>query len=172
MILYHGTYLEFKNIDLNKCADYKDFGKGFYATEIYDQAVAMAIRKARAFGGKPCVVSYEVSDNILKTENLRIKVFNKATTAWAKFVLNNRDREFIDFNDPLCNRDFKYDIVFGPVANDTLTTLIQQYKNKFISNSMLLAGMRYHSPSNQYSFHTEKAVKLLKKVDFKWIKNK
>ena len=172
MILYHGTYLCFDDVNLNVCSDYKDFGKGFYTTSIYEQAVQMARRKAKAYGGKPCVYTYEVPDNLLKIKTLNIKVFKKATTSWAKFVINNRDKEFANLDDPLCNRNSQYDIVYGPVANDTLTTLIQQYKNRFISESMLLSGMRYHSPSDQYSFHTKDAIKLLKKVDFQWIETK
>ena len=34
MILYHGSNLEIDVIDLNKCRPNKDFGKGFYLTDI------------------------------------------------------------------------------------------------------------------------------------------
>ena len=33
-------------------------------------------------------------------------------------VINNRNESFIDLSSPLCNGDNKYDIVYGPVAND------------------------------------------------------
>lgn len=42
MILYHGTYTDFQEIELDKCSPYKDFGKGFYLTDILEQADAMA----------------------------------------------------------------------------------------------------------------------------------
>ena len=45
MILYHGTNLDIDRIDLEKCAPYKDFGKGFYTTTIFEQAKAMAFAK-------------------------------------------------------------------------------------------------------------------------------
>lgn len=51
MRLYHGSNIEISNIDLNKCRPYKDFGKGFYLTEIRDQAEKMASRVARIYGG-------------------------------------------------------------------------------------------------------------------------
>jgi len=38
MKLYHGTNCHIKNIDLSKCRPYKDFGKGFYLTELKQQA--------------------------------------------------------------------------------------------------------------------------------------
>lgn len=45
MILYHGTYTDFQEIELDKCSPYKDFGKGFYLTDILEQADAMAQKK-------------------------------------------------------------------------------------------------------------------------------
>ena len=47
MKLYHGTNTEIKSIDLSKCKPFKDFGKGFYLTEIELQAVQMARRTAQ-----------------------------------------------------------------------------------------------------------------------------
>ena len=41
MILYHGTNLDIDEIDLEKCAPFKDFGKGFYLTTLLDQAKVM-----------------------------------------------------------------------------------------------------------------------------------
>lgn len=164
MILYHGTNQDFDKIDLSKCEPYKDFGTGFYTTTLFEQAKAMAIKKSRIFGGKPCVHTYEAPDNLLKANSVKIKIFNVATKNWAVFVINNRNRDFKDFESPLCNRDAKYDIVYGPVANDTLTTLIKQYQRGFINSSILLKEMKYVAPNNQYSFHTAASTELLKKV--------
>ena len=38
LILYHGSYCEVKEPDLNKCAKRKDFGQGFYLTTSKSQA--------------------------------------------------------------------------------------------------------------------------------------
>lgn len=51
MILYHGTNIDFKAIDLDKCVPFKDFGKGFYLTDIREQAEALAQKKSRLFRG-------------------------------------------------------------------------------------------------------------------------
>lgn len=169
MILYHGTYLDFNKIDLSKCEPYKDFAKGFYTTTIYPQAVRMAQRKAKIHGGVPVVITYEVCDDVLELKDLNVKQFASATKDWAVFVINNRNIDFNDFNSTLCNTDFKYDVVYGPVANDTLTTLIERFTKGYIDSTTLIKEMEYHAPSNQYSFHTEKAVKLLKKVKSEWI---
>lgn len=170
MILYHGTNLDIENIELEKCAPYKDFGKGFYTTTLFEQAQAMAIRKSRIFGGNPCVILYEAADNLLGLKDFSIKNFACACEEWAVFVINNRNREFKDFSSPECNTDGKYEIVFGPVANDTLTTLITQYRRGFIDVAILLKEMQYSAPSNQYSFHSQRAVELLEKAGVEWIK--
>lgn len=37
MFLYHGSYCEVKTPELSKCADFKDFGKGFYLTSSFSR---------------------------------------------------------------------------------------------------------------------------------------
>lgn len=83
---------------------------------------------------------------------------------WAIFVMNNRNRYFKDFGNKNCNFDCKYDIVAGPIADDDMTVLFRQYQNHMLSMDMLINGMTYKEVTSQYSFHTERAVKLLKKA--------
>ena len=52
----------------------------------------------------------------------------------------------------------------GPIADDDMAILFRQYQNNLISLQALLNGMTYQKTTSQYSFHTEKAVSLLKKV--------
>ena len=169
MILYHGTNLDIDQIDLNRCAPYKDFGRGFYTTTLFDQAKAMALRKSRIFGGAACVISYEAPDNLLSLPSLSALSFPSACKEWAVFVINNRNRDFIEITSLDCNLDNKYDVVFGPVANDTLATLIRQYQRGYIDSVKLLDEMKYMAPSDQFSFHSLKAISLLKKVGVVWI---
>ena len=113
-----------------------DFGKGFYLTDME-----------------------EMSD-------IKIKDFGIQTTEeWAKFVMNNRNRAFTDEVNTLCNKDNKYDIVIGPVADDNMALLFRQYENEIIDFETLLKGMIYKKTSSQYSFHTEKGIRLLRKAD-------
>lgn len=42
MILYHGSNVEIKTIDLSKSKPYKDFGRGFYLSADRKQAIRMA----------------------------------------------------------------------------------------------------------------------------------
>ena len=153
------------NINLAMCRPYKDFGRGFYLTDIEEQAKKMAIRVAKIYGKKPIVNVYEIADNFKDLDNLKIKNFGIETTEeWAKFVMNNRSRFFTDTKNTLCNKDNKYDIVIGPVADDNMALLFRQYENEIIDFQTLLRGMIYKKTSSQYSFHTENSVKLLRKV--------
>ena len=51
MILYHGTNVDFEQIDLSKSNRFKDFGQGFYLTDIKQQAVELAEKRAERDGG-------------------------------------------------------------------------------------------------------------------------
>ena len=168
MRLYHGSNIAIDNINLAMCRPYKDFGQGFYLTDIEKQAEKMAIRVARIYGEKPIVNIYEIDDDFKDfkdLKDLKIKNFGIQTTEeWARFVMNNRSRVFTDIKNVLCNKDNKYDIVIGPVADDNMALLFRQYENEIIDFETLVKGMIYKETSSQYSFHTEKSVKLLRKV--------
>ena len=165
MILYHGSNTSIEKIDLSLSKPYKDFGRGFYTTPLKNQAKEMAKRTVAIYGGNPIVSSFEIDDAFLSFQNLNIKKIGiKATKEWALFIRNNRDRFFKDIADVLCNQDNKYDIVFGPVANDTLVNLIRQYNEELIDLESLIRKMEYRKLSLQYSFHTEKAIELLKRI--------
>ena len=166
MILYHGSNVSVEKIELKLCKPFRDFGRGFYLTDIQSQAEKMAERTARIKGGKPVLNIFEIDDNFQKNENLKIKDFSSVPTEeWALFVMNNRNRDFSDLKNLLCNQDSKYDIVHGPVADDAMAVLFQQYEQDFIDLEMLKKRMTYSELSMQYSFHTEKAVQLLSKKD-------
>lgn len=168
MRLYHGSNTDIKEINLEMCRPYKDFGRGFYLTVMEEQAEKMAKRVARIYGGYPVLNIYELDDSFMQMEDLCIKDFGKETSEeWARFVRNNRDRKFADFSDPECNLDNKYDIVIGPIANDDMALLFRQYENGMITFENLLSGMIYKETTNQYSFHTENAISLLRKVGVK-----
>ena len=165
MLLYHGSNTDIKEINLAMCRPYKDFGQGFYLTSIKKQAEKMAESVARIYGGSPILNTYEIDDSFMQREDLNIRDFGVETSEeWARFVRNNRNKRFADFANPECNLDKKYDIVIGPIADDDMTLLFRQYENGMITFENMLRGMIYKETTNQYSFHTEKAVSLLRKA--------
>ncbi len=165
MLLYHGSNLNIKTINLSMCRPYKDFGTGYYLTDLQEQAVNMAKRVSRIHGGTPIINIYEIEDCFLERSDLNIRNFGSCVSReWAAFVMNNRNRTFTEYQSPECNLDNKYDIVAGPVADDNMAMLFRQFQSGFIDFDALTKGMTYKKLTSQYSFHTPKALALLRKV--------
>jgi hypothetical protein len=165
MLLHHGSNQEIMSIDLNRCKPFKDFGRGFYLTTIEDQAHTMARRTVRIYGGVPVITSFSFDETALSGDTLSVRAFANPGADWALFVLNNRNRDFVAHTDPNSNHDNKYDIVTGPVANDDIAVLFRTFTNGHIGLDSLVKGMKYKKLSDQYSFHTERAVALLSKTE-------
>ncbi|MCQ5178815.1 DUF3990 domain-containing protein [Parabacteroides distasonis] len=49
--------MDFEAIDITRSNPYKDFGKGFYLTDIRKQAEELAKKRSRIFGGKAQVLT-------------------------------------------------------------------------------------------------------------------
>ena len=130
MILYRGTNVKIDYIDLEKCKPYRDFGKGFYCTTIKKQAENMAERVVARRGGTEIINVYELDENIFNDKNIKVKQFNKPSAEQAKFVLNNRNRDFEWINSKECNVDCKYDLVIGPVADDDIISLFKTFERR------------------------------------------
>lgn len=124
----------------------------------------MAKRVAFIYGGSPCVTIWELDEKVFVSSELNIRTFRESSKEWAMFVLNNRSREFNEYESVECNHDNKYDIITGPVANDDLALLFRTFTNGFIDMDALVKGMKYKKLSEQISFHTEKALRYLKPI--------
>lgn len=172
MKLFHGSNVEIERVDLSRCMPNKDFGCGFYTTMLEEQAWRMAQRRAKIDGGVPTVTVYEIPDDLSEMQDFNCKMFDdKPTIEWTVFVKNNRDRNFKDINNSECNLDNKYDVVIGPVADDTVGLLIRQFSRGTIDVEYLKREFDFGQLTNQYTFHTEKALRYLKKVGVKYDKS-
>ncbi len=159
--LYHGSNIEIENIDLNYSRKGKDFGRGFYLNQNKQQALAMAERNVqREMSGTPIINAYLFDDSILHTESdLNIKVFDDYTEDWAEFILKNR-------NNNTEIQAHSYDIVIGPIANDTVGVQIRRFILGYISVERLIEELKFKGDhAIQYFFGTERAIKLLKKTN-------
>lgn len=155
MILYHGSNIEIKSIDLGKSKPNKDFGKGFYLSEDESQANEMADFKAMQLGGSSIITKFEFDSSILGNTSLNIKIFNDYSEEWADFVFDNRDGKLVK----------KYDIVYGPIANDKIGIQMRKLKDGSIDKSEFLNRIKYMKGITfQYYFGTEDAIKLLTKI--------
>ena len=156
MKLYHGSNVAINKIDLAKSKPNKDFGKGFYLSDNENQALEMAKFKTLTLGGEPIVSIFEFDENILSNKILSVKIFKEYSEEWADFVFANRDG--------LENVD-KYDIVYGPIANDKVGIQIRKLKDGNIDKVEFLNRLKYmEGITFQYFFGTEKAIKYLAKI--------
>jgi len=158
IILYHGTNEPFDTVDLQKSKRYKDFNRAFYLSKEQSQAYEMANNKVDFLGGEPIVYAYEFDEQRLQEGDLKVKIFPHYSEEWAEFIWRNRDE----------NQDFKhdYDIVYGPIANDTIGLQLREFKRKHHGSiRSFLKGIKFiKGETFQYAFCSEKAIKLLKRI--------
>ena len=103
-------------------------------------------------------------EKVFSGGNLNIRIFEKPSEEWAKFVITNRNYKRIETVEGDNNFDSRYDIVCGPIANDDLALLFRQFSDGLISVEILVKEMEFKKLTDQYSFHTEKALSYLLKI--------
>lgn len=151
MRLYHGSNVTVANPRLVDSGRTLDFGGGFYLTSDIDQAVrwarAVAFRRA---DGRPVVNQYIIDDDsFLSLDRLE---FNTPSSEWLGFVVANRKRLSIDHG---------YDVISGPVADDTTSMIINLYIDGLIDEESAIRRLLPQRLSNQFAFKTERALDML-----------
>ena len=157
MRLYHGTNVAFDAIDLTKSKPYKDFGRGFYLSPNYEQAMELAQVKVQQLEvGSPVVLSYELDEEAFN--QLNVLRFDSYSEEWAKFILMNRSNDEAD-------QKHAYDVVIGPIADDRVGAQLWKYRNHVIDLARLVQNLKYMKGLTiQYLFATEQAIKFLKQL--------
>jgi len=143
--LYHGSSVRFETPLLDKSKDRRDFGRGFYTTTVREQARGWAKTLQSRFGGGAFVCEFELNG----VESLRVKEFGGLDPEWLEFVRENRMGG---------GTRHGFDAVKGAVANDKTMRTITMYMDGVYTTEEALNRLRYMSPDDQVSFHTEKAL--------------
>ena len=143
IVLYHGSkeIVEFPEIRVTRYN--KDVYFGFYCTTLAEQAERWATR----FDGKGFLNEYQYTPN----EELSVKKFPEMSEEWLDFIVACRS-----------GKPHNYDIVEGPMANDTIFNYVQNYVDGKISREAFWDLARFKRPTHQISFHTAKALTTLK----------
>lgn len=129
LFLYHGSYCEVRQPQLEKCAKRKDLGRGFYLTTSREQAISflkVSIAKAVANG------SIEEGQDFgylsifeLKLQNaLRVHVFNEADVEWLHCIAAHRKKHLFS---EIEREMSEYDVIVGKIANDATNTTLTAY---------------------------------------------
>ncbi len=148
MILYHGSYLKIAKPDLTHSRPNVDFGKGFYVTPLYEQAVKWCEKFKRR--GKDGIVSHYFFDESQKSP-LKTLEFSSYSEAWLDFILNCRSGK--DSTD--------YDLVIGGVANDRVFNTVELFYDGLINKTEAINRLRYEQPNLQICFRTKEALNQL-----------
>jgi hypothetical protein len=172
ILLYHGSYTEIPDIQLSKCNPGLDFGKGFYVTSSFDQALSYipsVVKKNIRRGKLPkdfdtndgCVSVYKFHIN----PALQIHCFQTADIHWLHFVASNRNSLlFPDYREKLSC----FDIVGGKIADDRTATILNAYisgdygePGTSRADSFAIEGLLPERLRDQFCFRTELALSSL-----------
>lgn len=90
---------------------------------------------------------------------MKIKTFNNYSEEWARFILTNRSNRS---DSPAHD----YDIVIGPIANDTVGVQLHRFIKGYITIERMIEELKFHGApaAIQYFFCTEAALQTLKKI--------
>jgi len=140
-MIFHGGYNEICHPEIIKGKYAKDFGQGFYCTQLQEQA----IRWARRFD-TPVVSCYNFENNF----TLKELTFNEMTDSWLDFIVSCR-----------AGNKHSYDMVSGPMANDQIYNYISDYINGVLTKEQFWMLAKFKHPTHQICFCTEQALKYL-----------
>lgn len=159
MILYHGSNKAIEAVDFSMSKPGKDFGVGFYLSADEQQANEMAAKKTLLFGGSPTVTRYEFDDRAAREDtDMKYKRFEHYCQEWGEFVKQNRDNK-------TRKQIHEYDIVYGPIANDTVGFQLRRLNADIIDTQQFVKEIqRMGGETYQYFFGTERALKYLRKL--------
>ena len=135
VIIYHGsnTAVEKPRILIN--GHYKDFGYGFYCTNMEKQAKRWALTRR----GESVVSRYQY----VKNKELKILEFPDMTEEWLQFVVECRS-----------GIEHDYDIVEGPMADDQIWDYVEDYMAGKISKAAFWELVKFKYPTHQIVFCT------------------
>ena len=142
MKLFNGSSIVVKKPEIIKNGFYKDFGFGFYCTLFEKQARRWALTKKNRHVVNE--YSYDESNDMNKL------LFPEMSEAWLQFVVD-------------CRRgiEHRYDIVEGPMADDTIWDYIEDYAAGMISKAAFWELVKFRYPTHQIVFCSEKSLELL-----------
>ena len=141
-IIYHGSNVVVPEPKILINGHYKDFGYGFYCTNIEKQAKRWALTKR----GASIVNKYDYVEN----RDLNICTFSEMTEEWLRFVLDCRR-----------GKEHSYDIVEGPMADDQIYNYVADFMNGIYTREQFWVMAKFKYPTNQIVFCTSEALKCI-----------
>ena len=147
--VYHGASQEVSSPLVHVGRENLDIGKGFYVTDIRNQAKIWAEVKSRyLMDAKGYINEYLLDfDNAIK--DFRYKKFEKYDREWLHFIVDSRDGLKVWKG---------FDIIEGGVANDRVIDTVEAFKAGQISEEKALIELSKHQPNNQICILKQEVV--------------
>ena len=144
MLIYHASDTIVNTPDTIHSRTNLDFGKGFYATVIREQAERYAQRFILR-NRKGILNVYEY----IPTEALNIKCFDAYDSEWLDFVAACRMGEDV----------YKqYDVICGGIANDRVFNTLDLYFSNQMTKEEALKRLIFEKPNQQLCFTNQRAI--------------
>lgn len=140
LTVYHGSTIQIEFPIAQAGRENLDFGRGFYVTDIREQAERWAVRIGRQLQGVPILNIYQLDIELIEKKYRYLK-FDNYDKAWLDFIVGSRKGE-----KPWA----AYDIVEGGVANDRVVDTVEGYMNGMMTVEMALGQLSQHQPNNQF----------------------
>jgi hypothetical protein len=148
MILYHGGTDIIEKPEIRPPFSGRDFGKGFYCTDIPEQARKWARRQALIRRQTAVLNVYEFDMETSK-KNLNIRLFENYSKEWLELILKCRaDPHYVH----------NFDVVYGKIANDDVGETVQAVLDGLMPLDFALQKLSFMQSNNQYSFCTERSL--------------
>lgn len=143
--LYHGSKSGISGNIIPCSRPVCDFGKGFYLGDKCEQPKSLIAKYENA-------KFYECQLNL---SNLSVKSFD-GDLEWALFIAYNRG---FSLSKQLISKfkSYDYDLIVGPIADDSIMTVINRFFDNTITDEILLAALKHVKLGNQYVCKTQKA---------------
>ena len=152
MKVYHGSLVVVEKPKIRVSDRYLDFGYGFYTTMNKEQVIKWTAKQKNRKGTNLGYVSkYDFDIEKAETE-LKMIRFDKADKEWLDFVFANRKGQCQEI----------YDIVIGPVVDDSVYEVVRFYEIGVYDLEETLKRLKVEELYNQVLFHTEKSLTYLK----------
>ena len=153
MILYHGSNVTVEKPVLVKQNRFLNFGFGFYTTTNKEQAKDFAVKVTDKRKNGTATLNIYAVDETKAFAECNVLSFDEPDEAWLDFVAQNRQGMY---------SGEKYDLIYGPVANDDVYRTITLYMTGILSKEQTLEALKIRKLYNQLVFTSEKSLGYIK----------
>ncbi|MDE7335578.1 MAG: DUF3990 domain-containing protein [Muribaculaceae bacterium] len=141
MKLYHSSNVAVPSPDVVHSRDNLDFGKGFYLTPFFDQAVSYAQRFKRR-NQEAWINVYEFE---FDSSDWKVREFELYDGQWLDFISKCRAGK----------DEFSYDMVLGGIADDKVIRTLDRYFQGELTDEQTLGLLKFEKPNMQYCIRSQ-----------------